>query len=325
MSIAETLRRSIVVGELIADEGLLSLAVEIYIPTAMAIHPVVYFCMPGSGMNKAYYNLNVEGDTSYSFAEYMAERGGITVAIDHLGVGESSRPRDGFALTPDVMVEAGATLVEQIKTALQQGTLSAALAPLPELSCVGVGHSMGGMLTILQQAKLRSYDAVAILGYGMNGRPDALTDDERPYIDDGVGLRANIVRLTQLRGVEPYFKLDTRGRAGGLYGGRPDRRALNALAVVSNDMLAVMSFFAMIPGSARQECAQLDVPVLLAVGDSDITGPAHLIPAGFSGSNDVTLVVLPETGHTHFIFPTCARLYQRIENWARGVASHTLL
>jgi pimeloyl-ACP methyl ester carboxylesterase len=77
----------------------------------------------------------------------------------------------------------------------------------------------------------------------------------------------------------------------------------------------------MLPGSSSDACAQVDVPVFLAVGDSDMTGPAHALPASFSGSNDIVLLILPDTGHTHFIFPSCAQLYRRLADWGDSVAS----
>jgi pimeloyl-ACP methyl ester carboxylesterase len=75
----------------------------------------------------------------------------------------------------------------------------------------------------------------------------------------------------------------------------------------------------MIPGSSAPECARIDTPVFLAVGDRDIAGPPHQIPASFSGSRDVTLLVLPETGHCHFLFASRRGLFTRAQGWVEAV------
>ena len=73
-------------------------------------------------MNRAYFDLRAEGD--FSFAAYLAARGFIVVTLDHLGVGDSSRPADGFALTPDVLVEANAIAMGSISRDLEHGRLT---------------------------------------------------------------------------------------------------------------------------------------------------------------------------------------------------------
>lgn len=322
--IATTLSRKIHVGTLIKDEEPLEVAVDIFIPAQPAKPAIVYFCLPGSGQTKDYFHLDVrtEDDVAhsidFSFARQMAARGAITVSIDHLGVGRSSRPLDGFALTPDIMVAAIAHVVDTLKAELRAGTVDASL-PATELRSIGVGHSMGGLLTILTQAERRCYDALVILGYSGTGREAHVTDAERPYMDDPSGLRANIVRITRLRTQEPYMTIDTRGRGRALYGGdAADRNALRAVKAAGDKMLAVMSFFAMIPNSAKAECAAIDVPLLAAVGDADITGDAHAIPARFPACSDITLLVLKDTGHTHFTFASCEQLFERIGRWGRS-------
>jgi pimeloyl-ACP methyl ester carboxylesterase len=324
MSIAVTLQRAIEIGEIIAGEGPLSMAVEIYSPARAQLSPtpIVFFCMPGGGLNSRYFNLEVEGSTRFSFAQQMAARGCITVTINHLGIGASSRPSDGFALTPEVMVTANSRVVTFIQQALQQGTLSDDLPALPALRSIGVGHSMGAMLTIMLQAERRSYSAIAVLGFSTRGLPEYLTPADAGLVDNPVAARAQLAEFVRARSADPYPDLNTRGQAREIYGGHADRQALDALRLARDKVLAMMGFFAMLPGSTSDICAQVEVPVFLGVGDQDMTGPAHVLPASFSGSSDVTLLVLPDTGHTHFIFPSCDQLYKRLADWAFSIASH---
>lgn len=329
MTIAATAQYAVEVDGIIAGESGLRIAARIFLPPRerLGTAPIALFCLPGGGLNSSYFHLELDAAEAgadadrFSFAAQMAARGFITVAIDHLGIGASSRPRDGFALTPDAMVEANGRASEQIMQALRDGTLQEGWPALPNLRCIGVGHSMGGMLTALQQAARRTYAAIAVLGFSTRGLPEYLTPDDAEFVDDPAGARANIVRLAKLRGADPYPDLNTRGQAREIYGGHADKRALAALRTAGDKVLAVMGFFAMLPGSTSDACAQIDVPVFLGVGDRDMTGPAHVLPASFSGSADVSLLVLPDTGHTHFIFPSCAQLFQRLADWARSVTS----
>jgi pimeloyl-ACP methyl ester carboxylesterase len=321
MSIVVTLQRAIEIGEIIAGEGMLHLAVDIYSPAReqLGSTPIVFFCMPGGGLNSRYFNLEVEGTTRFSFAQQMAACGCITVVINHLGIGTSSRPNDGFALTPEVMIAANSRAVAFVQQALQQGSLDASLPPLPALHSVGVGHSMGAMLTVMLQAECRSYSAIAVLGFSTRGLPEYLTPADAELVDNPAAARANIVSFVKSRSTDPYPDLNTRGQAREIYGGQADKQALDALRLARDKVLAMMGFFAMLPGSTSDVCAQIDVPVFLGVGDKDMTGPSHDLPASFSGSNDVSLLVLPDTGHTHFIFPSCDQLYKRLADWAFSV------
>lgn len=318
-------RHSIAIGELIPGDVAQTLAVEITLPepAALAALPVVLFCFPGGAMNKTYFNLLLDGEEDaerFNFARQLARRGCISIAIDHLGVGESSRPRDGFALTPDLVVAANQRAVAQLQTMLRDGTLSAALPPLPRFRSIGVGHSMGAMLTAMQQAEHRSFEAVAILGFSTRGLPDYVTDEIRQYVNNPTLLRADLARLARARGDDPYPELNTRGQAREIYGGGADKRALQALGAARSNLLAMMGLMAMMPGSVAPECARIEVPVLLGLGDRDMAGPPHAIPASFSASRDVTLLVLPDMGHTHFAFPSCTRLFERLARWLDEIA-----
>jgi pimeloyl-ACP methyl ester carboxylesterase len=325
MTVTLTVQRRVEVDGIIDEERGLHIAATIFLPerSTLVERPVVFFCLPGGGLNSRYFYLDVPGAEAraFSFAHQMAARGCITVAIDHLGIGASSIPLDGFALTSEVMVEANGRAVEDIQRALRAGSLVSGWPAMPDLRSIGVGHSMGGMLTAMQQAARRNHDAIAVLGFSTRGLPEYLIPEDAEFVDNPTGARANIVRLAQLRSMDPYPDLNTRGQAREIYGGRADKQALEALRAARDKVLAVMGFLAMLPGSTNDVCAAVDVPVFLAVGDRDMTGPAHALPASFSGSPDVTLLVLPGTGHTHFIFPSCRQLFQRLADWAHSATA----
>lgn len=328
MTAVVTAQYAVEVDGIISGESGLRIVASIFLPPRelLGSAPIALFCLPGGGLNSRYFNLDIDAaDTStatqFNFARQMAARGFITVAIDHLGIGASSIPGDGFALTPETMVAANTRAVQQIQQALREGSVVEGYLALPGVRSIGVGHSMGGMLTALQQAERRTFEAIAVLGFSTRGLPEYLTPDDAGVVDNPTAARANVVRLARLRSADPYPDLNTRGQAREIYGGHADKRALAALRSASDKVLFVMGFFAMLPGSTSDACALVDVPVLLVVGDRDMTGPAHALPASFSGSPDVSLLVLPDTGHTHFIFPSCAQLFQRLADWARSVTT----
>jgi pimeloyl-ACP methyl ester carboxylesterase len=310
------------------DAGVLSvgaahLAVDVFIPTGVSLREpvIVFFCVPGGGLNRRYFDLPVTDDVSFSFAQQMASRGMITVAIDPLGVGGSSRPDAGFDIVPDVASAALAPVQRCISAELRAGTLAPGLLPaLPKLLCVGVGHSLGAMLIVMQQAQFHSYDAVVLFGFGPVGMPEVLSQEARALANDPPAVRANVVRLARAFHGEPYPEVKPSGRGREIFGGGADPRAMNALRTVQDRLLATVSMFALVPGSSAPEAAQIDVPLLLAVGDRDICGPPHRLPASFPGSADVTLLCLPNTGHSHFVFSSTSALFPRLALWAETVA-----
>jgi pimeloyl-ACP methyl ester carboxylesterase len=97
-------------------------------------------------------------------------------------------------------------------------------------------------------------------------------------------------------------------------------RGIEAIKAARDRMLPVPAFMSMLPGNVAPEAAQIDVPVFLALGERDIAGPPHQIPAAFPNSRDLSLHILPESGHSHFLFPARAGLFNRLSGWARRVA-----
>jgi pimeloyl-ACP methyl ester carboxylesterase len=301
--------------------GPLHVVADVIAPARIAgsVSRLAFCCIPGGAMRRGYFDLMVGEDTSYSFAEAMAAHGHVSVLIDSLGAGESSRPLDGYELTPDVMADANAQAVAQIMNGLRHGDIDPALPPMTALKSIGVGHSMGALLTAVQQARHRSHAAMLMLGFSTRGMADFNSPEENAYAGDPSGARANVVRLARIRHPEPYFEIISNPTSREVFGRGADRPAVMALATVREKCLATPSLFSMIPGSSAPDCAAIDVPVMLGIGDRDICGPPHEVPANFPASRDVTLLVLAETGHTHFVFPSRQELFDRVANWAATV------
>ncbi|MDR3419402.1 MAG: alpha/beta fold hydrolase [Nevskia sp.] len=307
--------------------GPLQVALDVRAPrqASLGAVPAVLVCLPGGAMNRRFFDLmpngDAAGDISFSFARQMAGRGFIVVSIDHLGVGGSDRPEDGFALTPELVVQANQNALRQVLERLRGGGLLADLPPLPDLVAIGVGHSMGAMLTLLQQFHHRSYAGLALLGFSTRGMPEYLIPEAKALAGDTQAVRAQLARLAKATFGVPYPEVKPSPQSNSLFaGGAADPRGVEAIKAARDHMLALPAFMSMLPGNVAPEAAQIDVPLFLALGERDIAGPPHQIPAVFTASRDVSLHILPETGHSHFLFPARTGLFNRLAGWARLVA-----
>jgi pimeloyl-ACP methyl ester carboxylesterase len=305
----------------------LRIAVEVRAPRQASLGPapVVLVCLPGGGMNRRFFDLMPSGDAasdiSFSFARQMAGRGFIVVFIDHLGVGESDRPEDGYLLTPERLVQANQSALQQVLAGLRAGSLLADLPPLPELVSIGVGHSMGAMLTLLQQAAHQPYAGLALLGFSTRGMPEYLIPEAKALAGDTQALRAGLVRLAKATFCVPYPEVKPSAQSNSLFAGAAaEPRGVEAIKAARDRMLPVTAFLSMLPGNVAPEAAQIEVPLFLALGERDIAGPPHQIPAAFPKSRDLSLHILPESGHSHFLFPARTGLFNRLAGWARLVA-----
>ncbi|MBS0577883.1 MAG: alpha/beta hydrolase [Proteobacteria bacterium] len=318
MSAAAPLERRIPVGELIPGDQPQAVAASVYLPAQIPAVPTALYCLPGGAMSRGYFDLRADGD--FSFAAALTARGHIVVTLDPLGIGDSTRPADGYALTPQVLARANAVAVAAIQSELAEGRLAG--RPLGTVRAIGVGHSMGAMLTGVQQAHHETYEGLVLLGFGTKGLVVALSEEEKRYAGDPAGTLENLVRLARLRSPDPYPAVPRTQQGRELFAGSTaDRRGVEALNKVRAPLLLTAGLYSMIPGSVLPECARIRVPLLLALGDRDMAGPPHEVPASYPGSSDITLLVLPSTGHAHFLFDSRHQLFARAATWCEATQS----
>jgi alpha-beta hydrolase superfamily lysophospholipase len=292
---------------------------------------IAAFCFPGGGMSRQYFDIGTP-DGGFSMARYLADSGLVVITIDHLGVGESSRPHDGFALTPDCVAGVNAYATAELGRRLRSGALADGYPPAGPCVNVGVGHSMGGRLVVIQQARHGSFDAVALLGVGARGinipveqpapgwlpaeRSGVLSEEELTYVFDPVRLRRDTAALVRKRYGDDPLPAGTTATSALLLAGMPVAdHVREAIDRSATSLLALCGLTAMIPGSTGPEMAAVAVPVFVGVGARDITGPPHDIPAAFTGSGDVTLFVLAGAGHNHNVAPNRHQLWNRLAAW----------
>ncbi len=309
-------------------EAAVQVAASVWLPDEPAHATALLICLPGGNMNRRYFDLrppleaDAAADDSFSFAAQMTARGYIVAALDHLGLGDSSKPQDGWQLTTERLVQANVAATAELIARLREGRLLSNLPALPTLRSIGVGHSMGAMLTVLQQHAARQHDAVALLGFSTRGLPEyappALKDATDP-----VAVRPQIAEIARGMFRTPYPVIHSSNGSGNnteLFGSRKaDPRGVAALKSATDCMLPIPATQSMVPGNVAPEAAGIEVPVFLGIGGRDMVGSTHQVPAAFKGSADVSLYVLPETGHSHFLFPTRTMLFDRLAAWGRVV------
>lgn len=308
-------------GVALPGEGPLELAVEVFAPREPL--PIAFVCLPGGAMSRRYFDLQAGDDDSYSFARQMAARGFVSVLVDPLGVGESSRPADSYALSAELLAEANGYVTEQVLHKLRKGTINNNIADIPKVASIGLGHSMGAMLTILQQAEFGQHAGLAVLGFSTRGLPEYLSPEARELARDPAAARRAAPRLARAMFREDYPAIGRSEDGAALYAGaNAERRGVEAIKAARERLLPVPAFQSMLPGNVAAEAARIDVPVFVGLGERDMAGPPLEAPKAFSGSPAVSFHLLPQAGHSHFLFPARAGLFDALAAWAQSAIRH---
>jgi pimeloyl-ACP methyl ester carboxylesterase len=277
--------------------------------------PIVVVCLPGGGMSRRYFDLDLPG---YSMAEHLARRGVVVAALDHPAVGGSDRPDDGWTLTPAAVADLDAAACRLLLDALRNGAFDPALAPLTGLVAVGVGHSMGGLLAAHVQARHRAFDALALLGADGGGLVPVLVPEELELAGRPDEARGRLAALVAARFGSPLGPGATSTSAFLVAVPVPDE-ALVAIGRAASTQLNLCGLASMLPGFSAPELGAIDVPVFVGVGDRDITGPINEVAAQLPRCGDLTLFTCPSSGHNHVIAPTRAVLWDRLGAWLDGL------
>ena len=305
-------------GVTLPGEGALEIAVDVFAPPRPK--PTVLVCLPGGAMTRKYWDLRAPGDDSFSFVREMAARGYASVLLDHLGVGESSRPADSYALDAFLLARANAQATGQVLARFRNGTVINGLGAIPQVRSVGVGHSMGAMLTVVQQAEARQHQGIAVLGFSTRGLPEYLMGEARELARDHAAARREVARLARAMFREDYPKIGRSSDGSQLYAGlHAEPAGIEAIKPARERLLPVPAFMSMLPGNVAPEAARIDVPVFVGLGELDIAGPPLEAPKAFTASPAVEFVLLPRTGHSHFLFGGRRELFDRLARWLDGL------
>lgn len=272
--------------------------------------PTVLFAFPGGTYSRAYYDLHVHGREGYSFAEHLAAAGYIVIACDHIGIGDSSPYEPFAALTTDVVVRADRATVEGVMARLAAGTLIEGLAPVMNPFIIGVGHSLGAMYTTLQQARYRTFNAVALLGFSL-----------LPHSESDMSRTADVV--------EAFSKLSdpTRPPRAIFHQFFHDERVPDDV-IATDDVLAVRLYSWVLErtdlNAIHHELAEagshIDVPIFLGYGARDVSPDPHREVSAYPNSVDITTFVLPDSAHCFNFAETRGLFFDRIAGWGHAVS-----
>jgi pimeloyl-ACP methyl ester carboxylesterase len=271
----------------------------------------VLICWPGGSYSRNYWDMHVDGYEGYSFAEHLAAKGFTVVAVDPLGVGDSSRPKDVDAVTIETMAAAASAAVQELKARFAVGGVPV----------IGVGHSLGACLTIVEQALFDSYDAVVNLGFTHGAK---IT--HTPQTDADASRQALDLAIEQAKGFfqdkweDGYAFAPREPNHGWLHD--PD---VPADIIAEDDRRASawprQSYVgALMAGHSASYAARITVPILVGFGEHDVPERPHDDVGFYSSSDDVTLFVLPGSAHCHNFAGTRAVLWDRLADWSDGFA-----
>jgi pimeloyl-ACP methyl ester carboxylesterase len=280
----------------------------------------VLCCSPGGGCTGQYFDLGEPG-SGFSFAQYAVGSGVACILIDNLATGQSSPDANPW-VSPQSVARANAE-----GFALATEELRSRLPASVRLASVGIGHSMGAMLTLMAQAMIGQHVAVACLGFTPSGLPSVLSPDELHIANAGPVSYDTLLRLARQRfsdsGQPPAEQQTKIPFPFTLPGTDPAGR--KALAATATNLLPLPATLSLLPGNVVQYIRQITAPVFIGGGDHEPWHKAAEIVPIFEGSNDISFYSLTNAAHNHNVAPTRELLWQRMLGWAAVVvANHAL-
>lgn len=320
----EVLRASfrVDVSEAVPIDEELEIAGGLIAPAGVSSPLGILVCLPGGFLSRKYFDLDVAGDRSYSFAEAMSRRGFLTLAFDHLGIGESDRPKaaeDGFRLGVEAIARANQFALESALERLAAGTLIPELDPIMPGITLGVGHSMGSALTVEQQAAAKPHAGLILFSFTTRGTPAFLNDDQRSYAHQPERARRDLGEIARRTfGGSPYppsASDSESGRRAAFGVGTAPQEAEEALHQASTSLLGLGGLLSMIPGGYAPAAEKIDVPTLVVVGDHDLHNTEGLreeLPL----CPDFSAMTLDDSWHCHFVSNRRSVLWDRVGDWA---------
>ena len=314
----------------LGERATIALTVHLPRPERLASPPVVCFAKAGAGFTRRYYTLDLPGPASGAQADWHTERGWVFVSVDHLGVGDSSQ-HDGARLDFTALPAAALAAEQQVLDRLLDGTLDANFPAVVEPTVIGIGQSMGGATTIVQQGRYHCYDGIAVLGFSAvhthpptpSGGPlvaqwrsrdaNQIVLNERVYeestrqLGSPEGL-ASISWQFYYEDVLPYLP------DGGF--GSPGARPPWISATIPRGVIECV----LTPGVVAGEAAAVDTPVLIAAGERDVIADPRSEARSYISAPSVDLFVCPRMAHMHNFAGTRTLFWSRIARWASWVS-----
>jgi alpha-beta hydrolase superfamily lysophospholipase len=314
-----------------------TIAVTVQLPDAdrLGSEPVVCIGKPGGGYAKEYFTLDLPGPARGAQSDWHTERGWVFVAVDHLGVGASSTHHDGARLDYTTLAAASQAAEQEVLRRLAEGALVDDFPAVRDPLVLGIGQSMGGCMTVVQQGRYHCYDGIGVLGYSAVHTHPPVTPGDTPItaawiprdtlqsktmmIVNGPQLAAAALTTATEGSWERmtwgfhYADVDADTLAADMQ--RDDRFPEWASATMPTAVAASC----LTPGAIAPEAAAVLAPVLVAMGERDVIADPKGEPRAYLSATSVDLFICPRMGHMHNFAGTRELMWQRIETWADWV------
>lgn len=271
------------------------------------------------GLELGGFFFNFEEVRGYDFAREQARAGLTSVVVDRLGYDRSDRP-NGF----DSCIGGQADIANQIVQSLKRGDYRVGGAA-PRFEKVAVaGHSVGGLIAQIVGYSFDDADALVVMSYS-----DVVVSDlaQQAVMSSQVDCRELQGSTGSRAGYTFLAPVPTAFQKAFFFAPATSRRVLNAATPRANPDPCgdLLSYQAAVKANL-ENIGQISVPVLLTIGLEDKIYP---VPAGrrqedlFGGTQDVSLVQVPRTGHAVTLHRTAPRFQDAVANWllARGFAA----
>ncbi len=269
------------------------IAATLHLPDDMNNRPShLIFAVHGGGYSRMYWHPPF-ADDSYSFAKWFTDQGKAVLAIDMLGMGESTRPEPESSLSGAIIAAAHAEALRQVIA--QWGAA---------VDVTGLGHSMGGMMIIaqagLQAATHPAMNRVAVLGWA--NEPMVLGDTDVASLQAGL-IPSGYIATPRA----PMRKL--------FYGDDVPLELIEADEAHASTTPVTMGRDALTPGIVHQAAASISVPVLVVQSVIDTSPTPEKEPGYFSASPAVELQILEGAAHCQNFAGTRERHWAQLNNW----------
>ena len=321
----QVIERRIDVTEAAGMDETVEMAATIYLPDLASLpeRPVAIFATPGGGYSRRYFDMNFAGHEGYSEARWHVARGTIYIAIDHVGVGESTIP-DLSRIDFETLAATHDSCVRQLLAQLRLGAIAERFPAVENPFAMGMGQSMGGGVTILTQSRFATFDAIAPCG--VSAIHTALPQRDAAAFEHG---KARFDAVAEGR-VKSHLEHDHEGvdyryafhwedvpadiLHEDMKGGYPIRKTSPDFGSLTIPHCAVRM---MLPGVFAEDAARITAPVLVANGERDTCPDPHAEAAAYRASRDVSIYIIPKMAHMHNFASSRAMLWRRLHDWSR--------
>ena len=202
---------------------------------------------------------------------------------------------------------------------------------------IGIGQSMGGSLTVVQQGRYHCYDGIGVLGYSAVHTHPPTAPGTPPLVLPWVprdampsdGVFTNGPALAEL---DPADAAGRRGHGLGLPlrrrrprrgaarpRGLPGSRRATCPPWGSATVPTTVALWCLAPGGVAPEAAAVRCPVLVALGERDVLVDPRGEARAYVSARSVDLFICPRMGHMHNFAGTRELFWRRIETWADWV------